>query len=405
MNPIPFFRPCLGEAEIDEVLDTLRSGWLTTGPKVKRFEQDFATAVGASHAVAVNSCTAALHLAVEALGLTRGDAVLVPTMTFSATAAVVRYMGAVPILVDCDPVTTNMDLDDAVRKLFWLRSGKLPSALNSELNVAGMIGVHVGGAMMNVNAIKNFAQSNGLWVVEDGAHAFPAAWRERPADPWERCGENTARVTCFSFYANKTITTGEGGMAVTEDGNLAERMRSMSLHGLSHNAWGRYSNSGSWDYKIVAPGYKYNLTDIAAALGLAQLKKCDRFWKTRERYATLYSEGLRDLPEIVCPRAAGDVQHAWHLYVIQLELDRLRIGRNEFIQRLQQAGIGCSVHFIPLHLHPYYRDTFGYQPDDFPVASRIFQRVLSLPLYSKMAETDVMRVIETVRNLVKENRR
>jgi perosamine synthetase len=237
-----------------------------------------------------------------------------------------------------------------------------------------------------------------LRVVEDAAHALPARYNGKTVGS---IGEST----CFSFYATKNITTGEGGMLTTDNPEIAARARMMSLHGLSRDAWNRYSAEGSWYYEILSPGFKYNLTDIAAALGLAQLKKCDRFWKTRERYAALYHEGFRDMPEIVCPQASTNVQHAWHLYVIQLELDRLRITRNEFIRRLQQAGIGCSVHFIPLHLHPYYRDTCGYRPDDLPVASKLFQRVLSLPLYSKMAEADVARVIEIVRHLVKESRR
>ncbi len=246
MMNVPFFRPDLNETEIAEVVDTLRSGWLTTGPKVKRFEEDLAAAVGATHAVALNSCTAALHLAVEALGLRAGQAVLVPTMTFAATAEVVRYAGAVPVLVDCDPVTLNMDLEDAERKVADLRAGRLPVAA---AEVVGIIPVHVGGLMMDMDRVADFARRHGLWIVEDAAHALPAAWRPGPDRPWQRCGEswrwNRGRVTCFSFYANKTITTGEGGMAVTADPALAERMRMMSLHGLSHDAWGRYTRAGA----------------------------------------------------------------------------------------------------------------------------------------------------------------
>jgi perosamine synthetase len=211
--------------------------------------------------------------------------------------------------------------------------------------------------------------------------------------------------TCFSFYATKNITTGEGGMVTTNNAEWAGRMRMMSLHGLSRDAWNRYSAQGSWYYEILSAGFKYNLTDIAAALGLAQLKKCERFWKGRERYAALYHNGFRDLPEIICPQAAPYVQHAWHLYVIQLDLDRLRIGRDEFIRQLQQAGVGCSVHFIPLHLHPYHRDMWGYRPEDLPVASMVFQRIVSLPLYSKMTEDEINRVIDTVHSLVQKNRR
>jgi perosamine synthetase len=249
-----------------------------------------------------------------------------------------------------------------------------------------------------MDQILAIAHDRGLRVIEDAAHALPARYNGKMVGS---IGEST----CFSFYATKNITTGEGGMLTTDNPEYAARARMMSLHGLSRDAWNRYSSEGSWYYEILSPGFKYNLTDIAAALGLAQLKKCDRFWKTRERYASLYHEGFRDLPEIACPHVSPNVQHAWHLYVIQLDLDRLRISRNEFIHRLQQAGIGCSVHFIPLHLHPYYAETFGYRPNDFPVASKVFQRAISLPLYSKMTEADVIRVIETVRDLVKENRR
>src|SRR6188768_21718 len=381
---LPFHVPDIGEEEIAEVLDVLRSGWLTTGPKVRDFEREFAAVVGAKHAVAVNSCTAALHLALEAAGVREGDEVLVPTMTFAATAEVVTYVKAKPVLVDCVDHTLNLD------------TSRLEQGITDKTKA--IIPVHFAGHPCNMDPILSIAQAYNLRVIEDAAHALPARYNGKTVG-------SISESTCFSFYATKNITTGEGGMLTTDNPEYAARARMMSLHGLSRDAWNRYSAEGSWYYEILSPGFKYNLTDIAAALGLAQLKKCDRFWKTREHYAALYHEGFRDMPEIVCPQASSHVQHAWHLYVIQLELDRLRITRNEFIRRLQQAGIGCSVHFIPLHLHPYYRDTCGYRPDDLPVASKLFQRVLSLPLYSKMAEADVARVIETVRNLVKESRR
>ena len=381
---LPFHVPDIGEEEITEVVDVLRSGWLTTGPKARDFEREFAAMVGTSHAVAVNSCTAALHLSLEAAGIREGDEVLVPTMTFAATAEVVAYFKAKPVLIDCDEHTFNLNPD------------RIEQAITKKTKA--IIPVHFAGQPCDMDRILSIADAYHLQVIEDAAHALPARYHGKMVG-------SIAKSTCFSFYATKNITTGEGGMVTTDDPDYAARVRMMSLHGLSRDAWNRYSAEGSWYYEILSPGFKYNLTDIAAALGLAQLKKCDRFWKTRERYATLYSEGFCDLSEIVCPQAAAHVQHAWHLYVIQLDLDRLRINRNEFFKRLQQAGIGCSVHFIPLHLHPYYRDKLGYRPDDFPVASRIFQRVLSLPLYSKMTEADVTRVIEIVKNLVKENRR
>ncbi|HEX3724840.1 MAG TPA: DegT/DnrJ/EryC1/StrS aminotransferase family protein, partial [Pirellulales bacterium] len=265
---VPFFRPSIHEAEIAEVVRCLRSGWLTTGPLAKRFETEFAAAVGAQHAVAVNSATAALHLAAEALQLAPDQAVLVPTMTFAATAEIVRYRGAVPILVDCEEATFNMDLQDAERKIEQAQAGSLAATGGRALKVVGIIPVHVSGLMMDMAAVRQFAERHGLWVVEDAAHAFPAAWRPSPESAWQRCGQGTSAVSCFSFYANKTITTGEGGMAVTDDPALADRMRMMSLHGLSHDAWNRYTKGGSWDYQIVAAGFKYNLTDIAAAIGV-----------------------------------------------------------------------------------------------------------------------------------------
>ena len=381
---LPFHRSDIGEEEVSEVLEVLRSGWLTTGPKVREFEREFAAMVGAEHAVAVNSCTAALHLALEAAGVSEGDEVLVPTMTFAATAEVVTYFKARPVLIDCTQDTLNLNTD------------RIQQAITDKTRA--IIPVHFAGHPCDLRPIHAIAQAHDLHVIEDAAHALPARYHGKMIG-------GISDATCFSFYATKNITTGEGGMITTNNAEQAARMRMMSLHGLSRDAWNRYSAQGSWYYEILSPGFKYNLTDIAAALGLAQLKKCERFWKGRERYAALYNEGFQDLPEIICPPTASHVQHAWHLYVIQLNLDCLRIGRDEFIRQLQQAGVGCSVHFIPLHLHPYHRDRSGYRPEDFPIASRVFQRIVSLPLYSKMTEDEVNRVIETVRDLVKRNRR
>jgi dTDP-4-amino-4,6-dideoxygalactose transaminase len=394
---IPFFRPDLAQDEIDEVVATLRSGWLTTGPRVKRFEKAFAAAVGATRAVALNSCTAALHLGVEALGLKPGQGVLVPTMTFAATAEVVRYLGGVPLLVDCHPVTTNMCLADAARKIRQLRAGELPIALDRDMPVAGIMPVHVGGMMMDVKAIQDFASANDLWIVEDAAHAFPAAWRKSPAEPWQRCGEGTAAVSCFSFYANKTITTGEGGMAVTESLELADRMRLMSLHGLSQDAWNRYAQGGSWDYLIVAPGYKYNLTDIAAALGIHQLARAEALRQRRQDIAHGFLEALADVEEIELPPDDPDRIHAWHLFPIRLRLDKLAVDRSTFISKLKQSGIGCSVHWRPLHLHPYYQQTFGWEASHFPVASSLWQQLVSLPIYPTMSEAEFKQVVEVIK--------
>lgn len=396
---VPFFRPDLSGGEIEEVVEALRSGWLTTGPRVRRFEQEFAAAVGGSHAVAVNSCTAALHLAVEALGLKAGQAVLVPTMTFAASAEVVRYLGAIPVLVDCDPVTLNMDLEDASRKLADLSAGRLPVSIPRDCRAVGIIPVHVGGWMMDTDAVQAFADRNGLWVVEDAAHAFPASWRPRAGAPWKRCGNKTASVSCFSFYANKTITTGEGGMAITEDTDLARRMRMMSLHGLSQDAWDRYSGGRSWDYRIVAPGYKYNLTDVAAAIGLHQLARAEAMRLEREAIALRFLEAFADVGELELPPSSPDRIHSRHLFPIRLRLDRLTVDRNAFLDELKDEGVGCSVHWRPLHLHPYYEETFGWRPEDLPVATAVWQRLISLPLFPGMREEETAHVIDTVRRL------
>jgi perosamine synthetase len=401
---VPFFRPSIGEAEIAEVVNCLRSGWLTTGPTTKRFEAAFAEAVGARHAVAMNSCTAALHLAVEALGLSQGQAVLVPTMTFAATAEIVRYQGAVPVLVDCDPQTFNMDLADAERKIALLAEGELPAAGGEPLKLVGIIPVHVSGLMMDLDAVHELARRHGLWVVEDAAHAFPSAWRPSATAAWQRCGEGTAAVSCFSFYANKTITTGEGGMAVTDDEQLASRMRMMSLHGLSHDAWGRYSGGVSWDYRIVEAGYKYNMTDVAAAVGVHQLERAEAMRQEREAIASSYLEELGDIGAIELPVVLENRLHAWHLFPLRLRLEKLTIDRNSFITQLRAAGVGCSVHWRPLHLHPYYSERFGWTPAQFPVASPLWERLVSLPLFPGIRGEERAHVVRVVRDICRQNR-
>ncbi len=380
---LPFHVPEIDDEDIDAVVNVMRSGWLTTGAKARQFEQEFAAKVGARYAVALNSCTAALHLALEAIGLQEGDEVLVPTMTFAATAEVVTYFKAKPVLIDCLPTTLNMDPELIERAITPRTKAVIP--------------VHFAGQPCEMGSILEIARRHDLRVIEDAAHAFPASYKGKAIG-------SIGDYTCFSFYATKNITTGEGGMVTTDDPDQADRIRRMSLHGLSRDAWKRYTNQGSWYYDIVAPGFKYNLTDMAAALGLTQLHKAERFWKTRERYAALYAKGFRDLPEITPLMIHDDVQHAWHLYVIQLDLDRLRISRQAFIEGLQQKQIGCSVHFIPLHLHPYYRETGHYSRADFPVASQAFDRMVSLPLYSKMSEEDVHRTIQVVRELILKGR-
>ena len=394
---VPYFRASLTEAELGEVEACLRSGWLTTGPRTQRFETGFAHAVKATHAVALNSCTAALHLAVDALGLKPGQAVLVPTMTFAATAEVVRYQGAVPVLVDCDPETLNMDLLDAERKLADLRQGRTP--LDRRLEVVGMIPVHVGGLMMDMTVAQQFAARHGLWIVEDAAHAFPAAFRSQVDDRWRHSGQNTAAVTCFSFYANKTITTGEGGMAVTADPVLAEWIKSMSLHGLTRDAWCRFEGKGNWDYRIAAPGYKYNLTDIAAALGLRQLERAEEMRCQRSAIAGYYRQKLEDLEQLDLPPDPSDRTHSWHLFPLRLRLANLSIDRNTFLDQMRQRGVGTSVHWRPLHLHPYYQENFHWTAEHLPTASTVWQQLISLPIFPDMREEEQQHVIRVVREL------
>ncbi|HYR76613.1 MAG TPA: DegT/DnrJ/EryC1/StrS family aminotransferase [Pyrinomonadaceae bacterium] len=420
---VPFFRPALHEEEVSEVVATLRSGWLTSGPKVKRFEEEFAAAVSAEnkeqkekskgpsakstahsvHAVAVNSGTAALHLAVEALGLKPGQGVLVPTMTFAATAEVVRYQGAIPILVDCDPLTLNMNLADADSKAQGARkrgqSAKGKGQRSGANEIVGIMPVHVGGVLMDLGQLEQFAQERKLWVVEDAAHAFPAGWRRAADEPWKQRSNGSKAVTCYSFYANKTITTGEGGMAVTSNSKLAQRMRLMSLHGLSADAWGRYSTNGNWDYKIVAPGYKYNLTDIAAAIGIHQLGRAEAMRREREQIARHYSAALAVVEQIELPPYNDDRIDSWHLFAIKLRLKRLTIDRDGFMNELKQAGVGCSVHWRPLHLHPYYQQTFGWRAKDFPVATAQWKRLISLPIFPGMREDEIEHVIRTVKRI------
>lgn len=397
---VPFFRPAIDEEEVAEVVAVLRSGWLTTGPMVRRFEHEFATAVGAKNAIALNSCTAALHLAIEALGTKPGDGVLVPTMTFAATSEVLRYLGAVPILVDCDPITGNINLDDAEKKLTQLRAGKLPQSLAPDMKVVGILPVHVGGLMVDIGQLHGFADRHGLWIVEDAAHAFPAAWRAGQQSAWRHCGNGTSAIACFSFYANKTITTGEGGMAVCDDPELGDRIRMMSLHGLSHDAWGRYSGKGAWDYRIIAPGYKYNLADPLAAIGVHQLAKAEKMRQQRKMIADFYFQELDGTEAIELPPAGTDRIHSWHLFPIKLHASTLSISRNRFMELLKERGVGCSVHWRPLHLHPYYEEMFGWCPQHLPIATAQWERLISLPIFPSMKSSECEHVVNIVKDIV-----
>ena len=329
--------------------------------------------------MALNSCTGALHLSLAVLGLQSGDEVIVPTYTFAATAEVVHYLGARPVLVDVDPVTANID-PEAMRRAITPRT-------------KAVIPVHFAGQACEMDAILDLAHEHGLAVVEDAAHALPTCYRGKLVG-------TLSPLTCFSFYATKNLATGEGGMLTTDNAQYADKARSMSLHGLSRDAWQRYSEQGSWFYEITQPGYKYNMTDIAAALGLQQLRKLPILHGRRRGYAQRYTEAFSDLSEVVVPPCHAPENHAWHLFVIRLNLGLLRCTRADFIKALEAENIGCSVHFIPLHMHPYYRDTFGYQPQDLPVAKQLYEEAVSLPLYPAMSANDVDDVIRAVHKVV-----
>jgi len=396
MLKIPFYSPSIGPEEIDEVVQTLKSGWLTTGPKTKQFERDFADYLKHRHAVAVNSCTAALHLALEAIGLKAGEGVVVPTMTFAATAEVVRYLGARPILADCRVEDFNLDLSDVDRQI--------QSALAAGQSVAAIMPVHYGGQIGDVAGVRALAQRYHLKIIEDAAHCCPASFRETETAPWQTVGTG-ADISCYSFYANKTITTGEGGMACTNNEEYADRMRMMSLHGISRDAWKRYTGEGSWYYEIIAPGFKYNLTDIAAAIGIHQLRKADLFHQRRKSIVNQYRELLDPVEEIILPKSQPNRDHSWHLFVIRLKLDRLQIDRAQFITELRQRGVSTSVHWMPLHMHPYYRETYGFAPGDLPIAASLYPEIITLPLYPDMSEDNVRQVCDSIKDIIRLHRR
>ena len=377
---LPFALPDIDDTEVAEVASVIRSGWLTSGAKTTQFESEFAGAVGAKHAVAVNSCTAAMHLALDAIELRAGDEVIVPTYTFAATAQVVHYFRARPVLVDVDPIDLCID------------PAEVEAAVTPRTRA--IIPVHMGGRCAELDELRAIAERHNLCVVEDAAHAFPAEYKGRMVG-------SISDFTCFSFYATKPLSTGEGGMLCTENGQFADRCRVMCLHGISRDAWKRYSSEGSWYYEISAPGFKYNLTDIAAALGLAQLRKTDRMRERRAQIAGQYTEAFQGRPELeLPPDAPADGRHSWYLYMLRLNLDTLTIDRARFFEELRARKIGASVHFIPLHLHPYYREAYGYKPEDFPVAYREYKREISLPIYSKMTDDDVRDVVEAVTDIV-----
>jgi dTDP-4-amino-4,6-dideoxygalactose transaminase len=376
---LPFAQPDLDGSELEEIRESLLSGWVTTGPKTKQFEREFAKVVGARHAIAVNSCTGAMHLALEAIGLKEGDQVITTPYTFAATAEVIHYLGARPVFVDVEPQTLNLDIRAIERAITKRTKAILP--------------VHIGGLPADISTISAIAQNHHLRVIEDAAHAFPAKCHGAMIGA-------LSDFTCFSFYATKTITTGEGGMICTDSDAWAERCRCMSIHGLSKDAWNRYTCEGSWYYEIHAPGFKYNMTDIAAAMGVAQLRRAQSMLARRVDIARRYNNAFELMPELQRATDQPDCQHAWHLYMLRLNLNRLKLNRAQFVEELKKRNIGASVHFIPLHVHPYYRETYGYKAEDFPVAYREYMREVSLPIYSKMSDQDVEDVIGAVTDIV-----
>jgi len=382
MEFIPYALPLTGEEEIAEVIDTIRSGWLTTGPKTKKFEQDFSEFVGAKYSLAVNSATAGLHLGLEAMGVGPGDKVITTVHTFTATAEVIRYMGADPIFVDIEGDSFNIDCDAVEQALIG----------NPEVKV--ILPVHYAGQAANMTKIMSLAKRYNVKVMEDAAHAIPSTHNGHMIGTF-------GDITVYSFYANKTITTGEGGMIVTNNDDYAKRIGCMRLHGISKDVFDRFtSTKPSWHYEVVAPGFKYNMTDIAASLGLHQLKKAWLLQERRKAIALKYNKAFVDLP-LQTPWIVNDKDvHSWHLYVVQLNLDEITVSRDRFIEILAEKGIGTSVHYIPLHFHPYWQETYALAADDFPKSTKAFHRIVSLPNYPKMSDEQVSKVIEVVREVM-----
>jgi dTDP-4-amino-4,6-dideoxygalactose transaminase len=380
---LPFSPPTIGPEEIAEVVDTLQSGWLTTGPKTRQFEARFGESFGSPSALALNSCTAGLHSALVALGVGPGDEVITTCLTFAATVNVIEHVGAKPVLVDVEPDTLNLD------------PAQVECAITPRTRV--ILPVHFAGHPVDLDTIGALAEPQNIAILEDAAHAVGAKYRGR----WIGGGKNLA---AFSFYATKNLTTGEGGM-LTGDEELTSRARIISLHGMSREAWRRYEQGGSWQYDVVLPGFKYNMTDLQASLGLCQLRRLPDFQRRRREIADFYTQAFSDLDEIETPSTRSEVEHAWHLYVIRLQTAGLNIGRDQFVHELAIRKIGTSVHFIPIHLHPYYRTKYGYRDHDFPVAFANYLRMISLPLNPSLTDQDVADVVEAVRDTVQKARR
>ncbi|HEX9250752.1 MAG TPA: DegT/DnrJ/EryC1/StrS family aminotransferase [Ignavibacteriaceae bacterium] len=379
-----FHKPFISEEEIDEMVDTLRSGWLSMGPKTIKFEEEFNKYIGSKRSVAVNSWTAAGHLTLEAFGIEKGDEVILPTMTFPATAEIVCYFGAKPVIVDVDEDTLNISLTEIEKAITPKTKAIIP--------------VHYGGQPCDLDEIQEIARAYNLKVLEDAAHSLPATYKGKKIG-------TISDVTCFSFYATKTLSTGEGGMICTNNEEIAERCAIMRLHGINRDAWKRYSESGSWYYEVVAPGYKYNFTDLQASLGLPQLKKVDVMWEWRKKIAARYFEGLKNLDMITLPTVKSDRESSWHLFPIRLNLDMITKNRAQIIDELKNNNVGVGVHFMPVHQHLYYSETFNLDDKNYPVASAAFPRLMSLPIYPGMTDQSIEKVIRAVIEILNKYRR
>lgn len=379
-----FHKPFISEEEINEMVDTLRSGWLSMGPKTIKFEEEFNKYIGAKKSVAVNSWTAAGHLTLEAFGIEKGDEVIVPTMTFPATAEIVCYFGAKPVIVDVDENTLNISIEEIEKAITPKTKAIIP--------------VHYGGQPCDLDEIQQIAKAHNLKVLEDAAHSLPATYKGKKIG-------TISDVTCFSFYATKTLSTGEGGMICTNDMEIAERCAIMRLHGINRDAWKRYSESGSWYYEVVAPGYKYNFTDLQASLGIPQLKKVDMMWESRKSIASKYMEAFKDLDLITLPTIKSDRESSWHLFPVRINLEMVTKNRAQIIEELKTNNVGVGVHFMPVHQHLYYSETFNLDDKNFPVASASFPRLMSLPIYPGMNENSVEKVITTVTEVLNRFRR
>ncbi|WP_019224710.1 aminotransferase class I/II-fold pyridoxal phosphate-dependent enzyme [Dehalobacter restrictus] len=380
---LPYALPLIEDDDIEAVVDSLKSNWISKGPKTGEFEKRFAEYIGVKHAIALNSCTAGLHIALLAAGVGAGDEVITTAMTFAASSNVIIHCGATPVLVDIDPQTMNID------------PAKIEEKITAKTKA--IIPVHLTGLPCEMDEIMRIAKRYNLFVLEDAAHGTYTKYKDRMVG-------TIGDAAAFSFYATKNLATGEGGMVTTNDDELAGKMRVLSLHGMSRNAWNRFSEKGSWYYEIEYPGYKYNMTDIQAAMGMTQLAKLESMQARREIIWQRYNAAFSKLPEIEVPTDFAYARHARHLYMIRLNLDKLTVDRAAFIELLKEENIGTSVHYIPLPYHPYYRDTFGYKPGDFPKTEALYERIISLPLYPRMSDADVQDVIEAVQRVIEKVR-